>query len=55
MTLLKEAAAFSERTLVNWVPRGLVELAEKGIDAHIEGCIRWADSAESRAFAGQLS
>jgi hypothetical protein len=47
--------AFSERTLVSWVPRGLVELAEKGIDAHIEGCIRWADSAESRAFAGQLS
>jgi hypothetical protein len=36
--------AFSERTLVSWVPSVLVELAEKGIDAHIEGCIGWADS-----------
>ncbi len=35
--------AFSERTLVSWVPTALVELAQKGIDVNPEGCIRWAD------------
>jgi hypothetical protein len=35
--------AFSERTLVSWVPTALVELTQKGIDVNPEGCIRWAD------------
>jgi len=35
--------AFSERTLVSWVPMALVGLAQKGIDVNPEGCIRWAD------------
>ena len=35
--------AFSEQTLVSWVPPMLLELAQKGIDANPEGCIRWAD------------
>jgi len=35
--------AFSEQTLVSWVPPMLLELAQKGIDVNPEGCIRWAD------------
>jgi hypothetical protein len=35
--------AFSERTLVSWVPPVLVEIAQKGIDANPECCIRWAE------------
>lgn len=34
---------YSERTLVSWVPTVLVELVEAGIEANIEGCIRWAE------------
>jgi hypothetical protein len=44
--------AFSEGTLVSWVPTVLVELAQKGIDANPEGCVRWADGTESGRFAG---
>jgi hypothetical protein len=35
--------AFSERTLVSWVPMALVGLAQKGMDVNPEGCIRWFD------------
>jgi len=35
--------AFSERTLVSWAPPLLVEIAQDGIDANPEACIRWAE------------
>jgi hypothetical protein len=35
--------AFSERTLVSWVPAQVIEIAQLGIDANPEACIRWAD------------
>jgi hypothetical protein len=35
--------AFSERTLVSWVPAHVIEAAQPGIDANPEACIRWAD------------
>lgn len=34
---------FSDRTLVSWVPPALTELAQNGIDANPEGCIRWTE------------
>jgi hypothetical protein len=34
-------ADFSEGTLVSWVPPQLVVLAQKGIDANPECCLRW--------------
>jgi hypothetical protein len=34
---------YADRTLVSWVPTVLVELVEAGIEANIEGCIRWAE------------
>jgi len=34
---------FSDRILVSWVPSVLVELAQSGIEANPEGCIRWAE------------
>ena len=33
---------FSEGTLVSWVPPILFEIADSGIGANPEGCIRWA-------------
>jgi hypothetical protein len=33
---------FSEGTLVSWVPPGLLDVAQMGIDANPEECIRWA-------------
>lgn len=33
---------FSERTLVSWVPRALLDVAQMGIYVNPEGCIRWA-------------
>jgi hypothetical protein len=35
--------AFSDRTLVSWVPTALVETAQRGIDANPEVCIHWID------------
>jgi hypothetical protein len=34
---------FSERTLVSWVPPALIDVAQMGIDANPEACIRWAE------------
>lgn len=33
---------FSEGTLVSWVPPALIDVAQMGIDANPEECIRWA-------------
>src|SRR5947208_1564281 len=33
---------FSERTLVSWVPPGLLDVAQMGIYVNPEACIRWA-------------
>ncbi len=33
--------SFSEGALISWVPLGLIELAQMGIDANPEECIRW--------------
>ena len=33
---------FSERTLVSWVPPGLLDVAQMGIDMNPEACICWA-------------
>jgi hypothetical protein len=38
---------FRDRTLVCWVPVELVPLAEMGIDANPEQCIRWAEEGAS--------
>jgi hypothetical protein len=35
--------AFSERTLVSWIPSQVVETAQRGVDANPEACINWAD------------
>jgi hypothetical protein len=35
--------AFSERTLVSWIPPQVIETAQLGIDANPEACISWAD------------
>ena len=35
--------AFSERTLVSWIPPQVIETAQLGIDANPEACINWAD------------
>lgn len=36
--------AFSHGTLLSWVPPQLTGLAQSGIDANPEGCIRWLQS-----------
>jgi hypothetical protein len=33
--------SFSDGALISWVPLGLIELAQMGIDANPEECIRW--------------
>ncbi|MGA8764894.1 MAG: hypothetical protein WB562_18640 [Candidatus Sulfotelmatobacter sp.] len=33
---------FSEGTLVSWVPPGLLDVAQMGIDVNPEACIRWS-------------
>jgi hypothetical protein len=35
--------AFSQGTLLSWVPPLLIGLAQSGIDVNPEGCIRWID------------
>lgn len=35
--------AFSDQTLVTWVPTELIDTAQMGIDANPEACIRWVD------------
>jgi hypothetical protein len=35
--------AFSERTLVSWIPPQVIETAQLGIYASPEACIKWAD------------
>jgi hypothetical protein len=34
---------FSNSALVSWVPPTLIEVAQMGIDANPENCIRWSD------------
>jgi hypothetical protein len=34
--------SFSDRTLVSWVPPALIDVAQMGIYANPEACIRWA-------------
>lgn len=33
--------SFSDGALISWVPLGLIEVAQMGIDANPENCIRW--------------
>jgi len=35
--------AYEGRVLISWVPPGLIELAQMGIDANPENCIQWVD------------
>src|SRR5258708_1323521 len=33
---------FFSTFLVSWVPRSLIELANKGVQVNAEGCLKWA-------------
>ena len=37
---------YSNGALVSWVPPALIEVAQMGIDANPENCIRWFDQRE---------